>query len=76
LQQFFYLKRHKTGGIMVTEHTKISELFKNNKDAVRVFERFNLSCPQCKGQAQDTISKVAVNNGLDVHALLDALNGK
>jgi len=61
---------------MVTEHTKLSELFKHNKEAVKIFQKFKLACPRCKGQAQDTIAKVAVNNGLDVHALIDALNGK
>ncbi|MGL4368798.1 MAG: hypothetical protein ACRCUT_03890 [Spirochaetota bacterium] len=61
---------------MIREDTRLSELFKNNKDAVKVFQKFALSCPRCKGQAQDTIAKVAVNNGLDLKAFLSALNGE
>ena len=61
---------------MVDKNTRLSELFKTDKNAVNVFKRLGLSCPRCKGQAQDTLAKVAVNNGLDVQALIDALNGK
>jgi hybrid cluster-associated redox disulfide protein len=61
---------------MIDKNTRLTELFKNNAHAVEVFKRFGLACPSCKGQAQDTIDKVAVNNGLDPQALLDALNGK
>lgn len=61
---------------MIDKNTRLTELFKNDKHALEVFKRFGLACPSCKGQAQDTIAKVAVNNGLDPQALLDALNGK
>ena len=61
---------------MVDKNTKLSDLFKTDKNAVNVFKKFDLACPGCKGQAQDTIAKVAVNNGLDPQALVDALNGK
>ena len=61
---------------MVDKNTKLSELFKTDKNAINIFKKFDLSCPGCKGQAQDTIAKVAVNNGLDPQKLIDALNGK
>jgi hypothetical protein len=61
---------------MVDVNTRLSDLFKSDKSAVEVFRRFELVCPSCKGQAQDTIAKVAVNNGLDPQKLVDALNGK
>ena len=61
---------------MVDKKTRLADLFKNNSSAVETFRRFGLACPGCKGQAQDTIEKVAVNNGLDPQALIDALNGK
>ena len=61
---------------MVSADTKLSDLFRTHKEAVAIFQNLGLNCPACKGQAQDTIAKVAVNNGLDVNVLLDALNGK
>ena len=61
---------------MVDKNTKISELFKTDKNAINVFKKFDLACPGCRGQAQDTIAKVAVNNGLDPQKLIHALNGK
>ena len=61
---------------MVDKNTRLADLFKTDKNAVNVFKKLNLSCPGCKGQAQDTLAKVAVNNGLDVQTLIDALNGK
>ena len=59
---------------MVTAETKLADIFKTHKGALEVFERFGLACPGCKGQAEDTVGKVAVNYGLDVKAFVDALN--
>ena len=45
---------------MVDKNTKISELFKTDKNAVNVFKKFDLACPGCRGQAQDTIANFDV----------------
>ena len=41
---------------------------------IKVFEGYGLYCPACKGAGEETIEKVAVNNGLDVKKLLQDLN--
>jgi hypothetical protein len=54
--------------------TKLSELFKINKNAQGIFKELGLRCLSCKGIAEDNVEKVATNNGLDLDALLSRLN--
>ena len=60
---------------MIEQTTKLTELFKKNKKAADIFRELGLSCESCKGIVEDTVEKVAVNNGLDVKELLSRLNG-
>ena len=56
------------------ENTKIHEVLKKNKNTVKIFEKYNLDCPGCKGSAEDSIRNVVINNGLDLEKFLKELN--
>jgi len=58
----------------ITEHTTVHDALKKSRHALNVFKKHKLYCPHCKGSVEDTIGKVALNNGLDLKALLDELN--
>ena len=58
----------------ITEKTTVQEAVKISKQVIRVFTKYNLDCPGCRGSSQDTIEKVASNNGIDLTALLKDLN--
>jgi hybrid cluster-associated redox disulfide protein len=60
---------------MIEKTTKLTELFKKNKKAAEIFRELGLSCVSCKGISEDTVEKVAVNNGLEINELLSRLNG-
>jgi hybrid cluster-associated redox disulfide protein len=58
----------------ITGKTTVEEAVKKSKEAAQVFTKYGLNCPGCRGAAEDTIEKVAVNNGLELAALLKELN--
>jgi hybrid cluster-associated redox disulfide protein len=58
----------------ITGKTTVEEVIKKSRETARVFRKHGLDCPGCRGAAEDTIEKVAVNNGLDLAALLKELN--
>ena len=58
----------------IAGNTNVAEAFKMSKEINKVFKSYNLHCPGCKGASEDTIEKVAVNNGLDLQVFLDDLN--
>ena len=58
----------------IAGNTNVIEAFKMSKEINKVFNRYNLDCPGCKGAGEDTIEKVAINNGLDLQIFLDDLN--
>jgi len=58
----------------ITSKTSVSEAMKASKKVKAVFVQYNLDCPGCKGMSECTVEKVAVNNGLDIKALLSELN--
>jgi len=62
------------GDPMITGDNHVSDLFEKNPDQMKVFVQFGLHCPSCRGIEQDTIARVAVNNGLNLDEFLAALN--
>ncbi|HEY1406415.1 MAG TPA: hypothetical protein VF857_07395 [Spirochaetota bacterium] len=60
----------------IDKNTRLAGLFEGNKKMTGIFSELGLHCPDCKGKAQDTIEKVAVNNGLNLQTFLDRLNQK
>jgi hypothetical protein len=59
---------------MITGDIHVSDLFSNDPGLMKVFVQYGLQCPSCKGIEQDTIARVAVNNGLNLDEFLLALN--
>jgi hypothetical protein len=58
----------------ITKNTRALDAIRMSKKIIRVFEGFGLYCPMCKGVAEETIEKIAVNNGLELKKLLKELN--
>jgi hybrid cluster-associated redox disulfide protein len=54
--------------------TKITDALKLSDGVIGVFRKYGLDCPTCKGAAQDSIEKAAINNGLDTAQLVKELN--
>ena len=60
--------------MQIEAHSKISEVLKENPELKEIFEKYNLNCLSCKGIAEETIEKAAINNGLDLKTFLSELN--
>lgn len=58
----------------ITEKTKISEALAMSRHVAAVLKRYGLECVGCRGAAQDSVGRAAVNYGLDLDALLEDLN--
>lgn len=58
----------------ITKTTYVPEALKLSKHVADVFRKHNLRCLSCKGIAEDTIEKVAFNNGIDLKSFLEELN--
>ncbi len=58
----------------IKEKTTVEDAIKKSREVVKVFERHHLDCPGCRGYREDTIEKVALNNGLDLRSFLKELN--
>jgi len=58
----------------ITEKMKVQEALKGSKELLKVFNKYKLDCPQCKGSVEDTIEKVAQHNGLDLEKFIEELN--
>lgn len=41
---------------------------------MKIFKKYDLYCPRCKGIGEDTIEKIAICRGMDVQAFVDELN--
>lgn len=54
--------------------TLVVDAIKISKNVNKVFNKYNLDCAGCRGAVEDTIDKVAVNNGLELKQLLADLN--
>ncbi len=58
----------------INEKTTVADTIKKSRETVKVFMRYGLDCPGCKGSKEDTIEKVAFNNGIDLKILIKELN--
>ncbi|MCU0844580.1 MAG: disulfide oxidoreductase [Spirochaetes bacterium] len=58
----------------IKEKTTVEEAIKKSPAVAAVFKKHRLDCASCRGAKEDTIEKVALNNGLDLKALLKELN--
>jgi hypothetical protein len=58
----------------ITKNTRALDAIRMSKKIIKVFEDFGLYCPTCKGVGEETIEKIAVNNGLELKKLLKELN--
>jgi hybrid cluster-associated redox disulfide protein len=58
----------------ITEKTTVQDAMKISKQVTRVFAKYNLDCPGCRGSSQDTIEKAASNNGINLSLFLKDLN--
>ncbi|HOP28361.1 MAG TPA: disulfide oxidoreductase [Spirochaetota bacterium] len=58
----------------ITKNTYVPDALKVSKHVSEVFRKHNLRCLKCKGIVEDTIEKVAFNNGIDLQSFLDELN--
>ncbi|HOP63070.1 MAG TPA: disulfide oxidoreductase [Spirochaetota bacterium] len=60
--------------MVIKKNTFVPDALKASKNVADVFNKYNLRCLKCKGMVQDTIEKVAFNNGLDLQLFLEELN--
>ncbi len=58
----------------ITENMSILEAIRISKYAVKVLEKYGLDCAGCRGAGEDTVARVAENNGLDVREFVAELN--
>ncbi len=58
----------------ITEKTHVSETLKMSREIVKVYKKYGLDCPGCKGAEEDTVEMAAVNYGLDLGQFLKDLN--
>jgi hypothetical protein len=58
----------------ISENTTVEKALKMSKNIIRVFRKYNLYCPECKGNREDTVKMVALNNGLNIKKFLKELN--
>ncbi len=57
----------------ITEKTTVPEVLKLSKNTLKVFKKYNLDCLECKGSLNETLDKVAVNNGLEINTFIEEL---
>ena len=58
----------------IKKNTYVPEALKMSKNVADIFKKHNLYCLSCKGMIEDTIEKVALNNGIELQPFLDELN--
>ncbi len=58
----------------ISAKSQLTDVLKMSKNVQGVFKKYNLVCPGCKGASEETIEKVAINNGLNLKELLADLN--
>lgn len=59
----------------IIKSTKAPDAIKLSPNIMKIFKKYDLYCPRCKGISEDTIEKIALCNGMDVQAFVDELNG-
>ncbi len=45
-----------------------------SKEIVKVYKKYGLDCPGCRGAGEDTVEMAAVNYGLNLEQFLNDLN--
>ncbi len=58
----------------ISEKTHVLETLKMSGDILKVYKKYGLDCPGCKGAGEDTVEMAALNNGLDLKKFLSDLN--
>ncbi|OHD63643.1 MAG: hypothetical protein A2176_05785 [Spirochaetes bacterium RBG_13_51_14] len=58
----------------ITKNTKALDALRMSGAILKIFQKYNLYCPGCKGIGEETLEKIAVCNGMDVHEFVDELN--
>lgn len=58
----------------ITEKSKVIDVIREYRGTIKVFNKYKLDCPQCKGAGQDSIEKVALYNGLSLKDFISELN--
>ena len=58
----------------ITEKTRVHDAIKSSANVLKVLEKYGLDCAGCKGAVEETVEKLAINNGLDVKTLVRELN--
>ena len=59
---------------MITKEMGIAEVIRGNPDTVQVFRSFGMGCIGCVAARYESIEAGAVAHGIDVEALVKALN--
>lgn len=58
----------------ITKATRALDALKMSNEIMKIFKKYGLYCPQCKGIGEDTIEKIAMCNGMDVKEFVNELN--
>jgi len=67
-------RHHKDHGMKITKDMTVHDVLKHSKGTLKIFKKYRLDCPGCRGAAQDTIEIVSINRGLDLKSFLSDLN--
>lgn len=59
---------------MFNKDTRINEILQVAPDAREIFDRFGMGCLGCMGAEMETLENGARMHGIDLQALLEALN--
>lgn len=60
--------------MQITRMTTVVEALKISDSVKEILKKYDLECAACKGAGQDSVERVAVNNGLDPDAFVKELN--
>jgi hypothetical protein len=58
----------------ITKATRALDALKMSDGVMKIFKKYGLYCPSCKGIGEDTVEKIAICNGMDVKAFISELN--
>ncbi|MGH4137518.1 DUF1858 domain-containing protein [Clostridium sp.] len=58
----------------ITKDMTIGEVVRSNPDSVEILMNFGMGCVGCPSAQAETIEEAAMVHGLDVEALMTALN--
>lgn len=59
---------------MITKDMTIGELVRQNPDKAEVLMSFGMGCVGCPSAQAETLEEAAIVHGLNLDALMDALN--